>query len=109
MQRLMDVSDKMNQKSQIARCAPSVVAAVFQALRVLVYFPRHASAAGASQRNVCPAVLQADVDEVPGRGRSIFVAELEIRADRSGFHRSCDRARVRRHPKDTRHMALRGW
>src|ERR1039458_8314918 len=88
VERLMDVADKVDQERQITGSAPAVVFALFQALRIFIDFPCHAVSAGASCRNVRSLVLQTNVDEVPWPRQRIFIAELDIRTDRSEEHTS---------------------
>ena len=106
MQRLMQIADKMDQERQIAGSPPSVVVLFFEASRIFVDLAGDAITAGASQRqSIRSTVFQTNVDEVPGRRRRIFFAELPVRANRGRFHRGCNL--IRRHAKDVRHMALR--
>ena len=88
----MDIADEVDQEGEIAERSPAVVVPVFQALGVLVDFGGDAVAAGASRGDVGAPVLQAEVDEVPGRGCMVFVAEFSIGQNRRSLHRGCEPA-----------------
>lgn len=100
VQRLMDIADEVDQEGEITERAPAVVVPIFQALGVLVDFGGDAVAAGTSRGDVGAPILQTDVDEVPGRGRMVFVAEFSIRQNRCGLHRGCEPAFAGRRTED---------
>ena len=100
VQRLMDVADEVDQEGEIAERAPAVVVPVFQTLGVLVDFSGDAVAAGASRGDVGAPVLQTDVDEVPGRGCMVFVAEFSVRQNRRSLHRGCEPSFAGRRAED---------
>src|SRR6266481_380 len=101
----MDVADKMDQESEVAVSSETIVVSVFEALRVLVDFPRNAISTGASRGNIGAPVMQTNIDEVPGPRRFIFSTELEIRSVRSYLHGRCNCSFLRRYAQDARHVA----
>ena len=75
MQRLMDVADEVDEKGEVAGCAPFVVIPVAKPAGVLVDFRLDAIPLRTPRRHVAIAILQANVDKVPGRRGPIFLAE----------------------------------
>lgn len=68
VQGLMDVANEVNQKRELADRAPFVVVPFLEAPGVLVDLRGYEVPLRASSGYVAFLILQADVDEMPGRG-----------------------------------------
>ena len=68
MQRLMNITHKVNQKCQVAITAPFVTIAFFETSGVFVDLCRNASSARTACRQISALVLQANINEMPTGG-----------------------------------------
>src|ERR1700730_6687487 len=63
---LVNIADEVNEERQITVAAPFVAISLFEVFGVFVDLRGDAGSARTSHRHVTPAVLQTDVDEMPG-------------------------------------------
>ena len=82
----MDVAHEMNEKREVAGGAPFVIVAIAKATGILVDFRRDAVSLWAPRRQILLRVLAADVDVMPSRRLSIFLAKLGVRPNRRRSH-----------------------